>query len=263
MLNSFEIFEELSQSFDEKTAKVLTRTLTRLHDEIKQSVGKDDFDELKAIVQDLAQAQKRTEARVEELAEAQKRTEARVEELAEAQKRTEARVEELAEAQKRTEVQIGKLTEAQERTDTTVNSLKKQIGGLSHAVGYGIEDRLLPKMKSFAKNRYGLVADSVKRCFVTYDNGKSDEVNLLISGTQDGNPFYLVGECKSKPGGADLKRFDKVLSRLSAHFQCRVKGFMVGYLLSPTFKRRLQESFAHIDAFQTYEIEAIADREAS
>jgi hypothetical protein len=63
------------------------------------SVPRKDFDTLTAVVQELAEAQKRTEQRVEELAEAQKRTEQRVEELAEAQKRTEQRVEELTQAQ--------------------------------------------------------------------------------------------------------------------------------------------------------------------
>ncbi len=63
----------------------------------------DEFDRLPEIVQELAAAQGRTEARVEELAVAQGRTEARVEELAAAQGRTEqalsaltARVDDLA-----------------------------------------------------------------------------------------------------------------------------------------------------------------------
>jgi hypothetical protein len=41
-------------------------------------MGRTDFEELKTIVRELAQAQARTEARVEELAEAQQRTELRV-----------------------------------------------------------------------------------------------------------------------------------------------------------------------------------------
>jgi hypothetical protein len=64
--------------------------VARLVDELRQELGvqRVDFEELKAIVRDLAGAQKRTEERVEELAQAQKRTEERVEELAYAQKWT-------------------------------------------------------------------------------------------------------------------------------------------------------------------------------
>ena len=59
--------------------------LVRLVDELKTEfrVQRADFEDLKAIVRDLAKSQ-------HELAEAQKRTEHRVEELVEAQKRTES-----------------------------------------------------------------------------------------------------------------------------------------------------------------------------
>ena len=106
--------------------------------ELRRLLLADDFLELPRIVRELAEAQKRTEARVEELAEAQKRTEARLErleatvlELAEAQKRTEARLEsleevvrELAEAQKRTEGELQKLTESQRRITNDLAKLK-------------------------------------------------------------------------------------------------------------------------------------------
>ncbi|MEF3169052.1 MAG: hypothetical protein K6360_06955, partial [Deltaproteobacteria bacterium] len=58
----------------------------------QNAVPRDEFQDLRAIVKELAEAQKRTEIKVEELAEAQKRTEIKVEELAEAQKRTEIKV---------------------------------------------------------------------------------------------------------------------------------------------------------------------------
>ncbi|CEP66939.1 Uncharacterized [Moorella glycerini] len=74
-------------------------------------VTRADFDDLKDVVKELAEAQKRTEYKLEELAEAQKRTEARLEELAEAQKRTEAELQQLA----------------------------RQVGSLSATMGFGLE----------------------------------------------------------------------------------------------------------------------------
>ena len=59
------------------------------------AVRRQDYDDLRAAVLELAQAQARTEQRLEELAQAQKRTEQRVEELAQAQKRTEAILQKL------------------------------------------------------------------------------------------------------------------------------------------------------------------------
>ena len=63
---------------------------------------------------------------VEELAEAQRRTEQRVEELAEAQRRTEQRLEELAEAQRRTEQRVGELTVAQQSMSDILSGVKGQ-----------------------------------------------------------------------------------------------------------------------------------------
>jgi len=96
------------------------------------SIGREDFNELKGIVQDLGETQGRTEKRVEELAEAQRdlavaqgRTEKRVEELAVAQGRTEKKVEELADAQGRTEKKI----------DVLGHSLTNQIAALGSRWG--------------------------------------------------------------------------------------------------------------------------------
>jgi hypothetical protein len=106
------------------------------------AVRREDFDELRAAVLELAAAQKRTEQRVEELAAAQKRTEQRVDrleaavlELAAAQKRTEQRVDrleaavlELAAAQKRTEQRVEELAAAQKRTEDILQRLVIRVG---------------------------------------------------------------------------------------------------------------------------------------
>ena len=82
------------------------------------SIGREDFNELKGVVQDLGEAQGRTEQRVEELAEAQR-------DLTEAQGRTEQRVGELTEAQVRTEKKI----------DDLGHSLTNQIAALGSRWG--------------------------------------------------------------------------------------------------------------------------------
>jgi uncharacterized protein YoxC len=96
--------------------------IQRRHSELLEQHSR-EISELRALVVQLIEAQRRTEQRVEELAEAQRRTEQRVEELAEAQRRTEQRVEELAEAQRRTEQRVEELVEAQRRTEQRVEEL--------------------------------------------------------------------------------------------------------------------------------------------
>ncbi len=131
MINTFKIYEELTATMGDEGARKLASILGALYEDLQNTVTKVEFNALHATVQELAEAQKRTEQRVGELAEAQQRTEQRVGELAEAQKRTEQRVdtlalrmEELAEAQRRTEKSLLRLSE---RLDDT----NKQLGGLA------------------------------------------------------------------------------------------------------------------------------------
>ncbi|MCX7793159.1 MAG: hypothetical protein N2257_01950 [Thermodesulfovibrionales bacterium] len=116
-------------------------------EEIAETVKRSDFEELKSIVKELAEAQKRTEQRVEELAEAQKESEKRltrleqvVAELAEAHKESEKRltrleqvVAELAEAQKRTEQRVEELAEAQKESEKRLTRLEQVVAELAEA----------------------------------------------------------------------------------------------------------------------------------
>ena len=256
-----------STSFLRKLERIdpeLREILYSLIDEIEKnreaSVDKKDFNELKQIVADLgitvkelAEAQKRTEARVEELAEAQKRTEARVEELAEAQKRTEARVEELAEAQKKTEEVVKRLV-------IDMDDVKKQLGGLSMAVGYGIEDKIIPIIPQFIKNEFGYTVTSVERENIIYPDGSYDEVNILAECKKDNRKIYIVGECKAQPGKKDVQRFSKLLERIGNHFKKPVEGFLVGYIFSPEVEKYIKQNHPEIRFYKTYQIERKANK---
>ncbi|MEE4359666.1 MAG: hypothetical protein V2I97_24555, partial [Desulfococcaceae bacterium] len=192
----------LSISFLKKLDRAepyMRELMISLVDEVQSKiiVNEGDFNDLKDAVKELTHAQKRTEIRMEELAEAQKRTEIRMEELAEAQKRTEIRMEELTEAQKRTEIRMEELAEAQKElaeaqrnTELTVSSLsltvkdiKKQLGGLAMAVGYEIEDRIIPHMYDFGKREFDTDVKLVERRNLVYPDGKYDEINIYAEGT--------------------------------------------------------------------------------
>ncbi len=95
--------QHLETAFSKRQAEVLAEVIDVAYNNL---VKVSDFNELKAVVQDLAEAQKRTEVRVEELAEAQKRTEIRIEELTISQR-------ELAEAQKEMVEQQKKMQNSQ------------------------------------------------------------------------------------------------------------------------------------------------------
>ncbi len=154
------LFRRFLNAFDEPQAEILADTLGLIAGQIRgEFATREDVQDLKESIQELAEAQGRTEeefrkyreasearfARIEaaldRLAEAQARTEAQVRELAEAQARTEeefrkyreasearfARIEaaldRLAEAQARTEARVEELARAQARTEARIEEL--------------------------------------------------------------------------------------------------------------------------------------------
>ncbi len=155
MLNVMEMYYDLKETMDDAAAKKIATYLGKVYDEVRHTVKSSDFNELKEIVRDLAEAQKHTETRMEELAEAQQRTEIRVGELAEAQK-------ELAKAQKLTEIRVEELAEAQTRTEEAIQdlagahkSLARQVGGLSNMIGGDIEDVAYSLLFHFLPKEFG------------------------------------------------------------------------------------------------------------
>ena len=175
MLRLVDMTKKLERVFERRQARVLAEVITDAYNDL---VKVDDFNELKAIVKELAEAQRRTEARVEELAEAQRRTEARVEELAEAQK-------ELAEAQKETQRQL------QESAHHMIG-MRQEIGGLGRTMAYALENEAYRMVPRLLRERYGI---EVSERFVrTYIGG--EEVNLFGRGRRDGREVLIVGETK-------------------------------------------------------------------
>ncbi len=173
---------QTSRQTDVKITPAVKREIVKIIDErIREAhVTKEDFSELKAIVKELAEAQKRTEIRVEELAEAQKASEQRLTKL-------EITVSELAEAQKRTEEEIRKLA-------IGLNNLRGDVGGLSRSFGYAFENeayRMLPKA---LKEKYGI---EITENFIRTEI-KDAEINILGFGRRNGTEVVVVGEAKTR-----------------------------------------------------------------
>jgi len=142
----------LSSSFIKLLEKVepeLRDVFLAFFDEIEKqrTITREEFNDLKEIVRDLAENLSKLTQKVDQLAEAQRKTEERlnqlaqrVDELAEAQRRTEERLNQLAEAQRRTEERLNQLAqrvdelaEAQRRTEERLNQLAQRVDELAEA----------------------------------------------------------------------------------------------------------------------------------
>lgn len=129
----------------------LLRTDPEFREEVRRLVLTDEllalpskFDQLVAVVHELAEIQRQQSEQIRSLMEAQKRTEEQVRVLAEAQRRTEEQlqrqaeqIQALTEAQRRTEEQLQRqveqihaLTETQRRTEERLQALTQQVSAL-------------------------------------------------------------------------------------------------------------------------------------
>lgn len=229
-MDGMEISVKLMRQLDKVTPdlrEVLYAILEEIERQNQERVTKSDFWELKQAVQELAQAQARTEARVDSLSQ---------------------RMEELAQAQAKTEGEVRKLAKSHQQ-------LQKQVGGLSDAVGYGIEDRLMPFIPNYARQEYGLEIESLERRNVEYGNGKYDEVNILATGRINGDKAYLLAECKAKPGKRDADRFAAMLTRLAEVLDGQFFPLLIGYTFAPEVEHYVTHKYPHIRLVKTYAIE--------
>ena len=142
----------------------------------QETVTKHEFDELRQVVKELAEAQKKTQQTLNELAGAQKSTEQRL-------SRLETAVAELAEAQKRTEEEIRKLAGSLKRT-------RQEVGGLSRTVAYALENEAYRRLPPFLKQKYGIeILDRMIRAEI-----RGEEMNLFAHARKDGQDVILLGE---------------------------------------------------------------------
>jgi len=213
----------LGAAFDKKQAKLLAEVVVEAYSEL---VKTSDFNELKSIVKELANAQQRTEQRVEELTAAQQRTEQRVEELTAAQQRTEQRVEELTTAQQHTETKLQQLID--EHKDT-----RKQLGGLATTVGYRLEDLAYKGLPPLLERDFGLIVQGkLKRTYITDNQSQELEVNITGQGIIDGKTVTIIGESKSQ---LSKNHVDSFIRKRLQRFEGVVQGVfpvLVTYMVS-------------------------------
>ncbi len=261
-----ERLEELAVRVNE-LAEAQKRTEQRLN-ELAEAQGRTDerLEELAVRVSELAEAQKRTEQRLNELAEAQGRTEQQVRELTEAQKNTEKRFNELAEAQRRADERFNVLNEtvkklAQELVEmrlqfgAEIKDIRQQLGGLAMAVGYGIEDKVMPYFFDLAKKDYGVLVKRVDRRNYIYPDGRYDEINIFAEGAKGRKRHVIVAECKAQPSKKDTDRLIEMAERLRNDTKATIYPILIGYMFSPEVESYAKEKYPALRLMKTYEFE--------
>ncbi|MFC1465167.1 MAG: hypothetical protein ACFLMY_09990 [Candidatus Brachytrichaceae bacterium NZ_4S206] len=250
-MNKAEMTQRLERAFPAEQAGVLAEVI---HDAYNALVKASDFNELKAIVAELAEAQKRTDERVAELVVAQR-------ELVEAQKRTDERVAELAEAQKRTDERVAELAEAQRQTADQlrdlvgiVRGLAIEVGSLSRTMSYSLENEAYRLLPALLKQKFGL---EIEQKFVrTEING--EEINLFGRARRNGQTVLVVGESKLRLDMRAAERqevFDQLERKVAAvravYPDQEIMPVLITHYARPAF---LQEAEARgVQVFQSFD----------
>lgn len=178
MINTLKIYNELSETMGEQSARKLAEVIGAMYEDLLNTVTKKDFNELKDIVKELADVQKRTEVKVGELAEAQRETQKEV-------GRLDRVMQELAEAQKRTEVEIQKLSKG-------LDESRGEVGGLSRSMSYAFENEAYRSLPAVLKEKYGI---EVKERIIRAEIGGS-EINIFCKAERKGKEVVVIGEAK-------------------------------------------------------------------
>ncbi len=220
------------EELDPQLRGVLLAMVEELERQREESVTKKEFNELKEVVKELVHAQKRTEERLGELAEAQKRTEARVEELAEAQHKTEEKLERLIDEHRKT---------------------REQLGGLSHTVGYRLEDEAIWALPELLNKDFGIkVLEGLRRGYVETTVGKYVEVNIWGEGEKNGKKLAILGEAKSQLKKRDVSAFVKTVSRLEDMLDTEIFPVLITYQTSPEVEKAAKER--NVKIYFSYEL---------
>jgi predicted nuclease with TOPRIM domain len=234
------------------TPELYNAIVTIVDDRTKDiRVTREDFNELRAIVTDLASAQR-------ELAHAQAKTEEQVgrledavERLAQAQAKTEERVgrledavERLAQAQAKTEERVGRLEDAVERlaqaqakTEEALKELAMQVGKLSDNIGFSLEDVAKVVLPGYLERHLHIYVDGLDRRFFFVD-GKEVEINLYGVGKKDGKEITILGEVKSRIYEREVNKFIRDVATVLPVIKGEVLKIMFGYLVHPYAAKR-------------------------
>ncbi|NWF52994.1 MAG: hypothetical protein HXY47_07945 [Nitrospirae bacterium] len=205
MLKYLEALEELPKELKGPLVKVLELFKEEVAETVKRSdferfekATEENFNRVWKSIEELTEAQKRTEERLDQFEKATgenfQRVWKSIEELTEAQKRTEERLNQLT-------IRVNELTEAQRRTEEEIRklaigmyNLRGEVGGLARSFGYAFENEAFRMLPKTLKERYGI---EITERFIRTEIGDY-EINILGLGRRDGTEVVIVGEAKTR-----------------------------------------------------------------
>ncbi len=220
--------------------------------ELKVSVIRADKEEFNLLVNEVRKLGKAQT----ELAFAQKETQKEVGKLDKAIQELAIAQKELAFAQKETQKEVGKLDKAiqelaiaQKSTEKELKTLgvshknlKEHVGGLSHTVGFRLEDESFKALPHLLKRDIDLeIIGRLKRDYIEIKKEQYIEVNIFGRGRKNGKEYIIIGGAKSQLKRKDVDEFIKYAERLKDYIKGEQIRLLVTYQTPPTVQKYIKE----------------------
>lgn len=214
MIDTYRIYEELKEDISDSAARKIAFVIGSIHDEFQHLVvTREELRELKDSVKELILAHKSAEERLTRL---------------------EGIVAELAEAQKRTEEELRTLVGEHKKT-------REQLGGLSHTVGYILEDRAYKGLPELLKRDFGVQTFTLKRDFIEIAPKKYEEVNIFGEAQKDEKRVWIIGDCKTQLKKRDIDEFLGFVKKIERFIKGEKILLSVTYQTSPPVRAYAEE----------------------
>ncbi len=206
-------------SKDQEELKKIVAELIRDQQELKKTVAQlsREMIELKNTVAQLSQEMIELKNTVAKLAKDQEDLRATVAELSKV-------VESLAES-------VKKLQEEHKKT-------REQLGGLSHTVGYILENKAYKHLPRLMKEENIEVIGRLKRGFIEYSEFSYDEVNIFGKAKVDGSEVFIIGESKTQLNKKHIDEFLRKLERVQEYLNAPVIPVMVTHMVASPHTER-------------------------
>jgi regulator of replication initiation timing len=226
---------------DPTAAEKIVDVIGVVYDELRNSVTKVEFNDLKEVVKELAEAQKRTEIRLEQLTE-------RVDQLA-------MRVDELTVNVSRLERKVEDLVGEMKGMKMTIQDIRQEIGGMSHAIGYGLEDQSYLTLPPILQRDHAITLKGrLKRGFLETGRNKYIEINIWGQGEREGKSIEIIGEAKTQLKKRDVDKFLQTIQAIQPHIDNAIHPICITYQTSPAVIHYAKEK--GITLYFTYELQS-------
>ncbi len=287
MLNTFKIYNQLKENMEPAAAEAVVEALGSVFEELHNSVTKTEFNELRDIVKQQAEnislltermdqsvvRMDQLTDRVDDLTVNMAKLTERVDQLAVRMDQLTERVDQLAVRMDQLTERMDQLTERvdqlasnmlklENKVDSLVGEMKnfkEQLGGLSHTVGYRLEDESYIKLPAILERDHSVVVKGrLKRGWLELRKNKYIELNIWGQAERHGKPVEIIGEAKSQLKKRDVDNFLENLDLIRPHFNREIYPICITYQTSPAVLKYSKDK--GLTLFFSYELDQWEDR---